>query len=246
VIDPPLGEPIDWTGARLPSKVELAGRTVTVRPLDPGVDVQSLFPISHEPSGDPSVWTYLPYGPYRDRREMEEQLEVEAAGEDPLWFSIVPAAYGNAMGRATYLRIDPANGSIEIGHIWFGPRLRRTTAATEAIFLLARHAFEDLGNRRLEWKCNARNGASTRAAERFGFQFEGLFRNHRVVKGRNRDSAWFSIIDSEWPALAAAYEEFLAPENFDADGRQRRSLSQLIGAARETDLPSSGLQLGSA
>jgi RimJ/RimL family protein N-acetyltransferase len=235
VIDPPLGDPIDWIGARVPSKQELAGRTVTLRPLDPGVDVKSLFPISHEPSGDPSIWTYLPYGPYRDRREMEEQMEVEAAGEDPLWFSIVPAAYGQAMGRATYLRIDPANGSIEIGHIWLGAQLRRTTAATEAIFLLARHAFEDLGYRRLEWKCNALNKASTRAALRFGFQFEGLFRNHRVVKGRNRDTAWFSIIDSEWPSLAAAYEGFLAPENFDADGGQRQSLGRLIRANKRTD-----------
>jgi RimJ/RimL family protein N-acetyltransferase len=130
------------------------------------------------------------------------------------------------MGQVTYLRIDPPMGSIEIGNIWFGPGLRQTTAATEAIYLLGRHAFRDLGYRRFEWKCNALNAASRRAAERFGFTFEGIFRQHMVVKGRNRDTAWFSITDGEWPRIEAGFEAFLDPANFDEQGRQRRSLAE--------------------
>ncbi len=228
-----LGEQLEWGGAAAPAKEDLTGRTVVLRPVDPERDVGSLFAVSHEPAGDPSIWTYLPYGPYADPGEMKVAMEREAASEDPLWFSIVPVAFGVAMGRATYLRIDPVNGSIEIGHIWFGPELRRTTASTEAIFLLARHAFE-LGYRRLEWKCNALNAASRRAATRFGFRFEGVFRNHQIVKGRNRDTAWFSIIDSEWPAVAAGFEEFLAPANFEPDGNQRRSLAEAISTTTQT------------
>ncbi len=125
------------------------------------------------------------------------------------------------------MRITPEHGVIEIGHIWFGTALQRTPAATEAIYLLARHAFDDLGYRRFEWKCNAQNAPSCRAAERFGFTFEGIFRQHQIVKGRNRDTAWYSIVDGEWPAVGAGFERWLAPENFDDDGRQRRSLAEL-------------------
>jgi RimJ/RimL family protein N-acetyltransferase len=222
----PLGEKLEWRGARVPAKEELRGRTVTLRPVDPEGDLESLYRESHEPGGDPSVWTYLWEGPYEDADQMRANLVDDAASADTLWFSVVPHDQGVAVGRATYLRIDGAAGSIEIGNIWFGPSLRRTTAATEAIYLLARHAFEDLGYRRLEWKCNALNAASRRAAERFGFQFEGVFRNHMIVKGRNRDTAWFSIIEGEWPRVAAGFEAFLAPQNFDAEGRQRRSLAE--------------------
>src|SRR6201999_3319355 len=138
------------------------------------------------------------------------------------WFTIVPVELGEAMGRITYLRIDPENGSIEIGHIWFGPRLRQTTPVTEAIFLLARYAFEELGYRRYEWKCNALNAPSRRAAERLGFTFEGIFRQHMIVKGKNRDTAWYSMIDSEWPDRKAKMEAWLRPENFSEDGTQRQ------------------------
>ncbi len=140
---------------------------------------------------------------------------------------------GRPAGSASYLRITPEHGAIEIGHIWFGAELRRSAAATETIFLLAREAFDRLGYRRLEWKCNALNDASRRAAERFGFTFEGVFRKQQVVKGRNRDTAWFSIVDDEWPALRAAYEEWLASENFDPDGRQLRPLRDLIAEKRD-------------
>jgi RimJ/RimL family protein N-acetyltransferase len=132
------------------------------------------------------------------------------------------------VGMASYLRIKPEHGVIEIGWIWYGPPLQRTTAATEVIYLLARHAFDGLGYRRLEWKCDALNAASQRAAERYGFQFEGVFRKHMVVKGRNRDTAWFAITDEDWPAIRRAFEAWLAPENFDERGRQRRSLREMI------------------
>ena len=136
------------------------------------------------------------------------------------------------LGWASYLRITPEFGVIEIGHIWFGLELRRTTAATEAIYLLARHALDDLGYRRLEWKCNALNAASRRAAERFGFTFEGVFRRHQIVKGRNRDTAWYAITDDDWPMIRGGYESWLAPENFNDDGLQRCSLRELIARAR--------------
>jgi RimJ/RimL family protein N-acetyltransferase len=133
---------------------------------------------------------------------------------------------------ASFLRMAPEHGVIEIGHIWFAPALQRTRQATEAIYLMARHVFDDLGYRRLEWKCDALNEPSRRAAQRFGFTFEGVFRQHMVVKGRNRDSAWFSILDGEWPAIREAFEAWLGPENFDADGRQRQTLAAVRGAIR--------------
>jgi RimJ/RimL family protein N-acetyltransferase len=156
---------------------------------------------------------------------MGAALEAQAASDDPLYFTVVPLAVGQPAGIASYLRITPEFGVIEVGHIMFGPGLQRTTAATEAIYLLIRHAFDDLGYRRFEWKCDALNAPSRRAAQRFGFEFEGVFRQHMVVKGRNRDTAWFAIIDRDWPAVRDAFEAWLEPVNFDADGRQLRSLS---------------------
>ena len=158
--------------------------------------------------------------------------EMEAS-EDPLFFAVCPLPAKRAAGVASYLRIEPQHGVIEIGHIWFGTPLRQTAAATEAIYLLARQAFDGLGYRRLEWKCDSLNRPSRSAAERFGFSFEGVFRKHQVVKGRNRDSAWFAITDDEWPALRAAYEHWLEPANFDAAGRQRQSLRDFLADARD-------------
>jgi RimJ/RimL family protein N-acetyltransferase len=159
-------------------------------------------------------------------------LEINVASEDPLFFALVPNFSGRAAGVASYMRITPESGVIEIGNIWFGVPLRRTTAASEAIFLLARHAFDDLGYRRLEWKCNSLNAASRRAAARFGFTYEGIFRQHLVVKSRNRDTAWYAIVDGEWPEIRGGFEAWLSPENFDAEGRQRRRLEELIARAR--------------
>jgi RimJ/RimL family protein N-acetyltransferase len=220
----PLGEKVEWAGAKVPTGEALEGRTVVLRPLDPGRDAEALFRASHEPDGDPGVWHYLFVGPFADAGEMREMLVAASAGPDPVWYTVVPREEGVPMGQVTYLRIEAAMGSIEIGNIWFGPGLRRTTAATEAIYLLGRHAFRDLGYRRFEWKCNALNAPSRRAAERFGFTFEGIFRRHLVVKGRNRDTAWFSITDAEWPRVEAGFEAFLDPSNFDEQGRQLRPL----------------------
>jgi RimJ/RimL family protein N-acetyltransferase len=208
---------IDWTPVQPPAPDELVGRWVTLRPVHL-TDADALF----EASRDDAIWTYLMYGPFAGVADMRARLEEIDASTDQLFFAIVRD--GVPQGIASYLRIEPEHGSIEIGDIWFGTPLQRTPAATEAIFLLARHAFDDLGYRRLEWRCNALNEKSRRAAERFGFTFEGIFRQHMVVKGRNRDTAWYSIIDDEWPAIRRAFEDWLAPENFDEQGMQRRRL----------------------
>jgi RimJ/RimL family protein N-acetyltransferase len=200
---------------------------VTLRPLDPARDAEELYAISHEPTGDPTIWTYLYEGPYAGVDEYRMDLEVKAVSDDPLFFVVADAVDGRLLGMLSYMSIVPDHGTIEIGNIWFSQALKRTPAATETIFLLAAHAFDDLGHRRLEWKCNALNAPSRAAAERFGFVFEGVFLQHRVVKGRNRDTAWYAITDQRWPAVKAAFEAWLAPQNFDPDGRQRRALREL-------------------
>ena len=228
----PVGDDVDWRPAARPARIELVGTHVRLRPLDAGRDAEALYAESHPPAGDPGMWTYLPNGPYGDFADMRDALRVAETSADPLFCTIVPLPGERAAGVASYLRITPEHGVIEIGHIWFGASLRRTSAATEAIYLLAAHAFDDLGYRRLEWKCDALNQASRRAAERFGFRFEGVFRHHMVVKGRNRDTAWFAITDGEWPAVRAGFLEWLGPANRDAAGRQRRGLGELIADAR--------------
>lgn len=227
----PLGEPVTFRAPPRPARSLLRGRYVLIRPLEPDTDAQSLYAASHPDSGDGSIWTYLPDGPYENLDTMREALVAQAASQDPLFFTLAPLPDERPAGIASYLRIAPEHGSIEIGHIWFGTTMQRTPAATEAIYLLARRAFDELGYRRLEWKCNALNAASRRAAERFGFTFEGIFRHHMVVKGRNRDTAWYSIIDDDWPRIRAGFERWLAPENFDAAGQQRRRLGDLIPSA---------------
>jgi RimJ/RimL family protein N-acetyltransferase len=207
-----------------PDRSVLPGARVRLEPLDPARHAADLHAAS---LGDPRLWDHLPYGPFADVAALREHLERQAASEDPLFYAVVDAATGRAVGVVTYMRIEPAHGVIEIGHIWFGGPLQRTPAATETIYRLARHAFDDLGNRRLEWKCDAANARSRRAAERFGFTFEGVFRQHQIVKGRNRDTAWYAMLDREWPAIRAGFEAWLAPENFGPDGVQRRSLEQV-------------------
>ena len=231
-VERPVGADVDWRPAERPERTELRGAHVLLRPLDPDRDAEALYAESHPPFADPGLWTYLPNGPYRDPAELRDALRVAAASEDPLFFTLVPLPAERPAGVASYLRITPDHGVIEIGHIWFGASLRRTTAATEAIYLLAAHAFDDLGYRRLEWKCDSLNQASRRAAERFGFRFEGVFRSHMVVKGRNRDTAWFAITDDEWPAVRAGFRAWLSPDNLDDAGEQKRSLGELIAGAR--------------
>lgn len=227
--DPPQ-RPSDlaaWRLARPPRRTPLEGERVRLEPLDPERHADDLFAASHGPGADPALWDYLPYGPFADTRQMRGWLAERALSADPLFLAVVDPSDGRARGVVSYLRIDPPNGCIEIGHIWFGGAIQRTPLATEAVYLLARNAFETLGNRRLEWKTDAVNRRSRRAAERFGFTFEGIFRQHMVVKGRNRDSAWYAMLDGEWPAARAAFEAWLDPANFDADGRQRATLEAL-------------------
>lgn len=235
-MDLAVGPELDWTPARRPAPTEMRGSYSLLRPVDPG-DAEPLYRLAHAPDGDPSIWTYLPYGPFERPDDLRHMLESAQRSEDPLWFTLATLPDQTPLGMVAYQRIEPGHGVIEIGQLWYGPPLKRTTAATELIYLLARHAFDELGYRRLEWKCDALNAASRRAAERYGFQFEGIFRRHMVVRGRNRDTAWFAIIDSDWPAIRAAHEAWLAPDNFDAQGRQRRSLGELIDERRQPTRP---------
>jgi len=213
---------------RAPGREPLQGTHARLEPVDVAAHGKSLFALSHARPEDAALWTYLPYGPFAGQGEFERWLDERARSSDPLFFAVIEEQSGQASGMASYLNIVPAMGCIEIGHIWFAPPLQRTRAATEAIYLMSRHVFDDLGYRRLEWKCNALNEASVRAARRFGFTYEGTFRQHMVVKGRNRDTAWFALLDREWPAVRAAFERWLAPDNFDAAGRQRASLGALM------------------
>jgi RimJ/RimL family protein N-acetyltransferase len=230
--DSPLGAAVDWSPARRPTGAPLEGRFVLVRPVDAAADALALYEVSHPPSGDPGIWTYLPNGPYPSPEALRDALRAAQERDDPLLFTLVRLPEERPQGVASYLRITPEHGVVEIGHIWFGSPLQRTTAATEAIYLLIRHAFDDLGYRRLEWKCNALNQSSRRAAERFGLRLEGVFHQHQVIKGRNRDTAWYALTDQEWPAVRGGFEAWLAQQNFDDSGAQRRSLGQLIADAR--------------
>jgi RimJ/RimL family protein N-acetyltransferase len=225
--DLPLGERVNFSPVARPERKTLRGRFVLLRPLDADGDAEALFAVSHPPAGNPAIWTYLPYGPYSDVDAMRADLLEKQRSDDPLFFTVIPVEPASPSGVVSYLRTVPEFGVIEIGHIWFGTPMQRTAAATEAIYLLARHVFDDLGYRRLEWKCDALNSASRRAAERFGFTFEGVFRKHLVAKGRNRDSAWYAMLDDEWPSVRAGFERWLDPGNFDDEGIQRTSLSEL-------------------
>lgn len=212
-----------YSGARLPDGTPLLGTRVELHRLDPAVQGEDLW--AAQSVGDARLWEYLAYGPFADISALLAHLRAQSVADDP-WFYAVEVD-GVAAGVVSFLRGDAANGVIEIGHIWFGGALQRTSAATETVFLLARHAFEGLGMRRLEWKCDAANARSRAAAARFGFTYEGTFRQHMIVKGRNRDTAWFSIVDGEWPAVARGFTAWLDPANFDADGAQHASLAAL-------------------
>ncbi len=224
--DSPLGAPVNSAPARRPQHTTLAGRRVTLVPLDPAAHAPALYEATCRTENE-ALWLYLSNGPFAGREDFDAHLAKIAVSEDPLYFAIVDNVSGLAAGYAAYLRIEPGHRVIEVGGILFSPRLQRTAGATEAMYLMARHAFEDLGYRRYEWKCHSLNTPSRRAALRLGFTFEGIFRQHMIVKGRNRDTAWFSMLDTEWPVRKGALERWLDPSNFDADGRQKQSLSAL-------------------
>lgn len=221
-MDRPTGDPVpDWKSAELPRRAEIAGDRVSLEPLSAS-HVEDLWKVF---TGDEGMWTYMGYGPFLARNELESLVERWEECEDPRFYVFCQG--GAAVGWGAYLRIDPANGSIEIGHLSLSGRIRRTAASTEAIYLLMRQAFA-LGYRRVEWKCDALNAPSRAAAKRLGFSFEGIFRHHMIYKGRNRDTAWYSIIAPEWPAIEERVERWLDSSNFDADGRQVVSLSAIF------------------
>jgi RimJ/RimL family protein N-acetyltransferase len=211
----------------------IEGTHVRLEPLDAdrhAADLHRAF------AAHPALWDYMPYGPFASAAAYHRWVREAGEGTDPLFFALRDAATGRCGGVASFLRVTPAAGSIEVGHICLSPEIARGRVSTEAMFLMMQWAFA-AGYRRYEWKCNALNLASRRAAQRLGFSFEGVFRQHTVVKGRNRDTAWFSVIDKEWPTLARACRAWLAPSNFDAQGRQRERLSDLTRPVRSGSDP---------
>jgi RimJ/RimL family protein N-acetyltransferase len=219
----PLGPEVDRHPAKRPERVRLAGRYVDVVALDPNQHGDALFAATAGPDDD-ALWAYLFDGPFRDRPSFDRSLERKAASDDPLFFAIVDRPSQRAVGLASLMRIEPVHRVIEVGSIVYSRALQRTRGGTEAMYLMAQYVFDDLGYRRYEWKCNALNAPSRAAALRLGFTFEGVFRQHMIVKGRTRDTAWYSMLDGEWPARRASFERWLAPDNFDAAGLQKTAL----------------------
>lgn len=227
----PVGELVaDWMVPDQPRRSVIVGRYCKLEPLNPEFHSAQLFEaFCHDKSG--ANWTYLPYGPFLDPEQFLTWVTEQFAKTDPLFFAVIEAASGAAVGIVSFMRITPEMGTIEIGHIHFSPILQGTTAATEAVYLMLQYIF-NLGYRRCEWKCNALNEASRKAAARLGFTFEGVFRQAGVVKGRNRDTAWFSVLDREWPPLDRAFQTWLEPENFSSSNSQKHRLSQLTAMAK--------------
>jgi RimJ/RimL family protein N-acetyltransferase len=214
-----------WTPPPPPPRAPMVGRFCRLEPVDPARHAEALFrAFALETTG--AMWTYLFYGPFPTASDLRAWMEENCLGGDPLFFTVVDASSDEPIGLTSYLRITPPHGVIEVGHLVYSPRLQRTRAATEAMFLMMERVFA-LGYRRYEWKCDALNAPSRAAAQRLGFSFEGIFRQAITYKGRNRDTAWYSIIDREWPELRAAFQRWLELANFDAQGRQRTSLSAL-------------------
>ena len=225
-----LGQPVgallrDWQPPPIPARETMSGVFCRIEPLDAGRHGKSLFE-ANALDREGRNWTYFSYGPFASFESYSAWLTESASGRDPLFFAIVDRCTERAVGVASYMRIDPGSGSIEVGHLNFSPLLQRKPAATDAMYLMMKNAFA-LGYRRYEWKANALNAPSRRAAQRFGFSFEGVFRQATVSKGRNRDTAWYSALDQEWPALDNAYSRWLDPSNFDQNGQQKMALSAL-------------------
>ncbi len=219
---------VGWTVPPRPTGAVLVGEVVRLEPMDPDQHAADLF---RAYCGHDDLWDYLPYGPFLSASAYHRWAKDTATGSDPLFYVIRAQDSGHCGGVASYLRITPEAGSIEVGHINLSPEVNRSRASTEAMYLMMDWAFAN-GYRRYEWKCDALNMPSRRAAQRLGFTYEGVFRQATIVKGRNRDTAWFAVIDREWPALREAYRAWLSPRNFDAGGRQRESLSDLTRLVR--------------
>ncbi|WP_185983661.1 GNAT family N-acetyltransferase [Aureimonas mangrovi] len=217
---------LDYEPRPFPPAEPVTGREVTLEPIVDGRRFAELYEMSADRAFDPA-WDYLAIGPFDRLESFEAGAGPVLLAPDARFFAVVNAQTGKAEGFLSLMRIDRANGVVEIGNILFGPALQRTRRATEVFFRVFAHVFDDLGYRRLEWKCNDRNAPSKRAAERLGFTWEGLFRQHMIVKGENRDTAWFSLLDREWPHCRVAFEAWLADANFDEHGRQRSALVEL-------------------
>jgi len=225
----PVGPLVDATPAREPRSATLTGRFGRVEKLDPKRHTDDLW---QAVKGHDQIWTYLAYGPFANKEAFALWLKARAEIPDPFSYAIVDRS-GHALGIAALMAVRPEMRVIEVGNILLSPALQRTTLATEAQYLLARYVFETLGYRRYEWKCDARNAASRRAALRLGFNFEGLFWQHMIVKGRNRDTAWYAMVDSDWPSQRHAFERWLAIDNFDLEGKQKQRLSDSTRPKRE-------------
>ncbi|HWK45628.1 MAG TPA: GNAT family protein [Stellaceae bacterium] len=226
-LDQPIGEPVpDWVPRPRPPRSAMTGRYCRIEPAEVDRHITELHAANSDDT-EGRLWTYLAYGPFATLDAYRAAMAPLFNSDDPLFHAIIDSRSGQAVGVASYLRIEPAVGVIEVGHINYSPRVQRTPIATEAMYLMMRRAFDELGYRRYEWKCDALNGPSRSAAARLGFRYEGLFRQVTLYKGRNRDTAWFSIVDREWPALREAFERWLDPNNFDEQGRQKVSLSSL-------------------
>lgn len=223
----PIGAPVpSWSPRPAPSAVTLEGTYCRIEPLDAQRHAQDLYE-AYRAAPDGRDWTYLSVGPFAEIEDFRRHAEAAAHSTDPMHFAVVDRKTGKAVGTLALMRIEPKSGVIEVGFVTFSPLLKRTPLSTEAQYLLMAYVFDELGYRRYEWKCDSLNAPSRKAAERLGFQFEGVFRQAVVYKGRSRDTAWFSILDSEWPAQKQAFQAWLAADNFDEQGRQRHSLDAL-------------------
>ncbi len=229
-VDRPLfGGPVENPPSGLvPSRTVLQGEHIRLEPIDPALHADDLYEASHTTDEGLAIWTYLPQGPWPDREAFRAHIHGSAGAQDRIFYALRPMPDGPAAGHASFMDMHPGDGVIEIGYIWFAPSLQRTRAATEAMYLMIDHAMTDLRYRRMQWRCNALNAKSRGAARRLGFRYEGIFYNHLIFKGLNRDTAWYSILDDEWPDVKARLESWLAPENFDTDGQAKQSLSTLM------------------
>ncbi|MDF1749779.1 MAG: GNAT family protein [Alphaproteobacteria bacterium] len=227
----PIGLPVpNFTPPPVPVIAVMTGRTGRLERVDPDRHAADLFAANYT-AKDARYWTYLPYGPFETEADYHAWMVKTCLGQDPLFYAVIDGKTDKAVGVASYLRVDPKVASIEVGHIHFSPLMQQTVLSTEAMYLMMAHIFDDLGYRRYEWKCNSLNEASKAAALRLGFSYEGTFRQMSVVKGHNRDTTWFSLLDREWPAVKAAYQVWLDPKNFDDKGHQKQSLSTLTADA---------------
>lgn len=219
---------VNLPSARLPARSPLVGQAITLEPLDAAMHAEGLYHASHVQEQGEHVWDYLTHGPWSDLQSYAAFIRTQSASQDTIFYALRDHRSDAICGQASFLDINAGMGSIEIGHIWFGPSLQQTRAATEALYLMITHALDDLDYRRMQWRCNSLNAKSRAAAMRLGFRFEGVSYNHMIAKGKNRDTAWYSILDNEWPSAKAQLDAWLADENFDAVGVAKSSLRNLM------------------